>query len=143
MRSAFVLFALIANLRALVVADAVSRVGTPYRYGSASATAVDCSGLVKLSYAAIGISLPRTSMLQFDATDRVSADDVTAGDLVFFGDSSRRRIHHVGIMLDREYFVHAESHGRGVRVEKLSHTYYAARLVGFGRVHLPWPFAAH
>ena len=134
MRSAVLLFALIANLRAMVVADAVGRIGTPYHYGSASEKAVDCSGLVKLSYAAIGISLPRTSALQFQATTRVPKEQIAAGDLVFFGDSSRGRIHHVGIMLDSEHFVHAQSHGRGVRVDELSHAYYAARLVGFGRV---------
>jgi cell wall-associated NlpC family hydrolase len=142
MRSAFLLFALIANLRAMVVADAVSRIGTPYRYGSASERAVDCSGLVQLSYAAIGISVPRTSGDQFRATTRVEPDRVAAGDLVFFGSSAKNRIYHVGIMIDRDYFVHAESHGRGVRIEKLSHVWYASRLAGFGRVKMPWPLAA-
>lgn len=140
MRSAFLLFALIANLRAMVVADAVGRIGTPYRYGAASERAVDCSGLVQLSYAAIGVSVPRTSGDQYRATARVEPGDVTGGDLVFFGNATSGRIFHVGIMIDRDYFVHAESHGRGVRIEKLSHAWYQSRLVGFGRVHMPWPF---
>ena len=136
LRSVLLLFALVANLRTTVVENAMSRIGTPYRFGSASERAVDCSGLVQLSYATAGIALPRTSSLQFDATERIERDDIAPGDLVFFADPRRKRIHHVGIVVDADHFVHAER--GGVAVERFSHPYYARRLVGFGRPSVGW-----
>ena len=61
-------------------------------------------------------------------------DDVAPGDLVFFADPRRKRIHHVGIMINDDHFVHAERSGVGV--ERLDHPYYGRRVIGFGRPHL-------
>ena len=137
MRSAVLVLALISNLRAGLIENAISRVGTPYRFGSASERAVDCSGLVQLAYGAVGLPLPRTSALQHQAMSPVSREEIAPGDLVFFAEPRGRRIRHVGIVVDSEHFVHAER-SHGVTVERFSHPYYASRLAGFGRPQFEW-----
>src|SRR5262249_19803491 len=66
-----------------VVTVAGGFLGRPYVWGGASpATGFDCSGLVQWSYGRVGVRLPRTAQQQYDATARVSAADLRAGDLV-------------------------------------------------------------
>src|SRR5262249_57145209 len=71
-----------------VVAVAEQYLGMPYAWGGASpSTSFDCSGLVQWSYGQVGVRLPRTAQMQFDATARVPTDQLQPGDLVFFRDT--------------------------------------------------------
>jgi cell wall-associated NlpC family hydrolase len=115
-----------------VTNKAIAFVGTPYRYGSASTSATDCSGLVQMIYKDVGIKLPRTAAEQYESCDVVPADSLQAGDLVFFSHTYKAGISHVGIYIGAGRFVHADRH-EGVRVDSLSHPYYAQRLAGAGR----------
>ncbi len=106
--------------------------GTPYVYGGKTPDGFDCSGYARYVYQQVGIALPGSSRAQFAMGTPITLDDAQRGDLVFFsiyGD----RINHVGILLDtvsgHTPFVHATS-SRGVRIDQLEDSYYAARLVG-------------
>src|SRR5205814_8747018 len=94
-----------------VVAVAQQYLGMPYAWGGASpATSFDCSGLVQWSYAQVGVRLPRTAQMQFDATARVPTDQLQPGDLVFFRNtyySPGEPITHVGIYLGDGQMVNA------------------------------------
>ena len=59
-------------------------------------------------------SIPRVAQAQYDATTRVSRDDLLPGDLVFFG-SSTSSISHVGIYVGSNQFIHAPSTGDVVK----------------------------
>src|SRR5882672_5565376 len=51
--------------------------GVPYVFGGSNpATGLDCSGLVQLVFRQLGIALPRTAQLQYDATVRVPQDQL-------------------------------------------------------------------
>lgn len=110
--------------------------GTPYRFGGTSETGLDCSGLVWVSFASVGIKLPRTSQEQFYATERIGRDELQAGDLVFFktGRSKRRQVDHVGIYIGNGQFLHAPRRGKEVTVASLDESYWTQRFVGAGRV---------
>jgi NlpC/P60 family len=122
-----------AGPRALAaLAEAKKYKGTPYQWGgSTPKTGFDCSGLVQWAYAKAGIKIPRVTDQQFDAPggSPVSRRNVRPGDLVFFRDSSGY-IHHVGISLGGDKFLHAPHTGDVVKTSSLNESYYAQQFAG-------------
>jgi len=119
---------------------AYSYLGTPYRYGGSTRRGIDCSAFVMSVYrAATDIKLPRTSVYQAMEGKKISKSELKRGDLVFFANSARGRISHVGIVENvsesgEVRFIHAAS-SRGVMVSSLKNSYwwrrfrYAKRIV--------------
>jgi cell wall-associated NlpC family hydrolase len=65
---------------------AETQLGVPYVWGGETpGVGFDCSGLVQWSFAQAGISLPRTSGAQFEATTQIPLADIEPGDLLFYG----------------------------------------------------------
>ena len=117
----------------LALASALELRGVPYRNGGSDPNGFDCSGLVQWVFAQNGRALPREVREQFRVGREIDADDVRAGDLLFF-DTGSRPASHVGIALDRETFVHAPSSNGVVRVERYTSDYWSRRYVGARRV---------
>ncbi|MCC7493633.1 MAG: LysM peptidoglycan-binding domain-containing protein [Fimbriimonadaceae bacterium] len=113
---------------------ALSYVGTPYSRGGTSRGGVDCSGLVYAVCRAHGIRLPRTSSDMYGHGQKVARGNLQAGDLVFFKNTYRSGISHVGVFVGNNRFVHAVRPGRGVQVSSLGEAYYAGRYAGAFRV---------
>ncbi len=107
--------------------------GTPYRNGGNDPAGFDCSGFVNYVFGENGISVPRTVSDQFRAGRKVDAQQLQAGDLVFFTTVSPGAS-HVGIVIGGDEFVHAPSGAGEVRVERLSASYWSTRFVGARRV---------
>ncbi len=94
--------------RRRVVAQARALLHTPYVHGGASPAQVDCSGLVKLVYARLGIHLPHSARLLFKLGHRLPPTRLQAGDLVFFHNKSGPAS-HVGIYTGDGKVIHASS----------------------------------
>lgn len=107
--------------RGSVVEIALSKLGAPYRWGAAGPDAFDCSGFTMWVYAQVGVSLPHSSRAQYGCGERVSRANLRPGDLVFFG---RSRIHHVGIYIGGNRYVHAPHTGDVVRISSLDRADY-------------------
>ncbi len=107
-----------------VVSTALSLLGVPYRYGGRSAVALDCSGLVSLSFGFCGITLPRNTG-DLHSLPEVEPRLCRRGDLVLF-DS------HVGIALTRTTFLHASASTGFVAVSSLQKSHPL-----FDSVHVP------
>ena len=111
-----------------VVSIAERYLGVPYRWGGASPSGFDCSGLVMYVFAQVGVSLPHSSYAQWGIGSAVSRDQLAPGDLVFFNGES-----HVGIYIGGGQFVHSPHTGDVVKISSLSEGYYASSYDGARR----------
>ncbi|MCM1152882.1 MAG: C40 family peptidase [Muribaculum sp.] len=120
----------------ILLSEAESWIGTPYKYAcQEKGRGTDCSGLVMQIYdKAYGVKLPRNSAKQAEYCVPVKEKEVRTGDLVFFSIGQKTgKVSHVGIMLDRESFIHASS-SKGVVISKMTNNYYIRHFKMYGRV---------
>jgi peptidoglycan DL-endopeptidase CwlO len=109
-------------------AIAARYLGVPYRWGGASPSGFDCSGLVMYVYAQIGIALPHYTVAQYRTGVAVPRSRLQPGDLVFFDG-----LGHVGIYIGANQFIHAPHTGDVVKVSAIV-GWYASTYVGARRV---------
>lgn len=120
--------------------------GYPYRTGGSSPkSGFDCSGVVQ--YAAresLGIKLPRTAQEMYNQSEKVSADAVLPGDLIFF--KAGGKISHVGVYLGTDesddsfkgkiIFFNSASDPKyrsGTIISSLSEPYWKRHFFGYGK----------
>lgn len=121
-------------VREMIVEEARSWVGTPYRYGGESHKGVDCSGLVMSVFRDVAaIKLPRSSAEQCDYCKKIGRSELRRGDLVFFRTGKSKKVNHVGIYIGNGCMVHSSS-SRGVIVSDLDQDYYRRTYHASGRV---------
>ncbi|MEO8378195.1 MAG: C40 family peptidase [Acidobacteriota bacterium] len=143
----FAIVVLVALLAPVVVAEeapqerpglvvrALSWIGVKYRFGGQDEKrGFDCAGLVRRAFSSLGMELPRTAAGQFEYGCVVPREELQPGDLVFFRNTYKRGISHVGIYIGAGEFVHAPSRRRSVSVDRLDSPYFATRFAGGRRV---------
>lgn len=110
-------------------------IGTRYRRGGMSRSAVDCSGFTNLIYNQVfDKKLPRVSTeIAKTVPQTVDKEELKPGDLVFFSTLGRKYINHVGVYLGDGSFAHA-SIKKGVTVSTLLDGYYSKTWRKGGRV---------
>lgn len=102
-------------------------------WGGSTLAGFDCSGFILYILDKFNVGdLPRTSQSQAKAGVAVSKDNLRVGDLVFF-DTLGNGISHAGIYIGNDQFAHSSS-SKGVRISKLSESYYRDRYVTARRV---------
>ncbi len=113
--------------------SAKSFLGTPYRYAGNTREGTDCSGFTSTIYSELGLPIPRTANEQFRIGQAVPEDELSLGDLVFFG-ASEQSVSHVGLYLGDGKFSHAALTTRNVRIDTLAPTLGSIKYLGARRV---------
>jgi LysM repeat protein len=112
---------------------AKSVMGTPYVWGGSSVNGFDCSGIIYYAANKAGKEIGRTSAEgYYNRTFYV--DQPQPGDLVFFENTYKKGISHVGIYLGGDEFIHADEK-RGISVANLSNPYYKEHFASFKRFY--------
>lgn len=105
-----------------VIATAKSFHGRPYLWAGMSPFGFDCSGFTYTVLRSHGILLPRDAGPQLNSSGlpKVSADDLTPGDLLFYSHvPGGSRIRHVALYIGKGYGIHSPAVGRTVEVQTL------------------------
>ncbi len=116
-----------------VVRTAYRYMGTPYVFGANGPRYFDCSSFVRYVYRQHGVYLPRTAASQSRYGRYVYKSQLRYGDLIFFRDTYKRGISHVGIYAGNNRMIHAWPR-QGVTVHSLSNSYLRAKYAGAKRV---------
>ena len=119
-----------------VARQALSYSGTRYRYGGTTKRGMDCSGLVARVWADLKMKkIPRASSALYNSGKPVHLAELRPGDLVFFKNTYKHGISHVGVYAGNNKFVHAAGHAKGVTITKLSDPYYQLHYAGARRLY--------
>jgi gamma-D-glutamyl-L-lysine dipeptidyl-peptidase len=110
-----------ATVDATAVLDEARRfVGLDYLWSGMCVFGLDCSGLVHISFRALGLVVPRDAKDQAVAASSVPLDEVEAGDLLFFAKPGEE-IHHVAFATGaKDVILHAPGTGNPVEEAPLS-----------------------
>ncbi len=147
----------IVNPREKIIQEAESLLDTPYKYGSSmffdSPKQFDCSSFVSYVYSLSGYSIPRMTADQFVFSEKITAQDLLPGDLIFSntgitdnkihfetmeflpGTKIESGVDHVGIYIGDGNVIHATAlNNAGVVEEILEQSERFKNIVGYGRI---------
>ncbi|HZG71132.1 MAG TPA: LysM peptidoglycan-binding domain-containing protein [Chondromyces sp.] len=116
-----------------LINEAKKLIGVPYVWGGATPSGFDCSGFIYYVFNKAGKDIPRTNVEGFFSRSYyVSTPQV--GDLVFFENTYKAGISHMGIYVGNNQFIHASS-SQGVTISSLDNSYFKPRFDSFKRFY--------
>lgn len=120
-------------------------IGRRYVWGSTGPKTFDCSGFISYIFRNAGVTLNRTSRMQYTQGEPVKTSELRPGDLMFFSSprSGKGRVGHVAMVVEVDdggeslTFIHAAS-SKGVSYQRFPDGgYYSRNYIGAKRVIQP------
>ena len=106
-------------------------VGTPYLYGGNTPVGLDCSGFIFYAFNQGGLKIGRASSEGYFYGNTTHVENPVPGDLVFFENTYKEGISHMGIFLGNNKFIHAGTDG--VEISDVTYSYWSSKLVAYKR----------
>ncbi|MGM0841755.1 MAG: LysM peptidoglycan-binding domain-containing protein [Bacillota bacterium] len=106
--------------------------GTPYVWGGTTPEGFDCSGFIYFVHKQAGHTIKRYSSEGYYSRS-FYVDNPKPGDLVFFENTYKKGISHLGIYIGNNQFIHAGDNG--VEITSLSDSYWSSKFDGFKRFY--------
>ena len=103
--------------------------GRRYRFGG-----FDCSKFTQTVYKKHHKNIPRTARGQAKVGKHIKKSKLKKGDLVFFKNTYKHGISHVGIYIGNNKFIHASSAAKKVTISSLNKAYYKNHYAGARRL---------
>ncbi|GKV64919.1 MULTISPECIES: C40 family peptidase [unclassified Sporosarcina] len=113
-----------------IVNKAMPLQGIPYVWAGVTPSGFDCSGFIYYVFNQAGVKVPRLDTIGMH--DRsIFIKDPVEGDLLFFENTYRPGISHIGINLGNGKFIHAGNNG--IEISSVESPYWNQRFLGYKR----------
>ena len=119
---------------AAMIAEAEKYLGFPYVFGGSNpSTSFDCSGFVcwVINHSGVGNVGRTTAEGLLSYCNYVSKEDAKPGDLIFFQNTYKAGVSHIGIYVGNGMMIHCGDPIQYVSIEK---SYWQEHFYGFGRL---------
>jgi LysM repeat protein len=113
--------------------EATSHIGTPYVWGGSSVGGFDCSGFIYYVFKEAGAKDVKRLSSEGYYSRSYYVNTPQPGDLVFFENTYKKGISHLGIYVGNNEFIHAGDNG--VEISSLSNSYWKSKFDGFKRFY--------
>jgi uncharacterized protein YraI len=118
-----------------IAAEALKYLGAPYIWAGTNPDGFDCSGFTYFIVNwVLGNNFPRAIEDQLASGEYVHPNDLEPGDLVFFHDTYKPGLSHVGIYIGNAQFVNAGSEDDVVAISNMWDDYWGPRYLESRRI---------
>ncbi len=108
-------------------------IGTKYVWGGTTPSGFDCSGFIYYAFNQAGQNISRLSTDGY-YNRSYYVNNPQPGDLIFFRNTYRKGISHMGIYLGNNQFIHASS-SSGVTITSVNNSYWKSKFDGYKRFY--------
>ncbi len=120
-------FLVASNAAGVAIEFTKQQLGEPYLWGGNGPDAWDCSGILVKAFAAANVKIPRVANDQYEKGGaHLPVRDAQPGDLIFwaYNTADPRSVHHVGMYLGGDEYIHAPQTGDVVKISKMNWNYH-------------------